>query len=168
MNRQIIGLALGAMLLGPSFPVEAQQPAKVPRLGFLAVSRLPYHWGFRQGLRELGYAEGKNFHIEYRYAEGKIERLPGLAAELVRLKVDVIVSAGGTPVIMAAKNATNAIPITFVGSSDPVALGIVASLARPGGNVTGLNIGGPELYGKRLELLKEAVPGISRAALLLN
>jgi putative tryptophan/tyrosine transport system substrate-binding protein len=168
LNKLLLGFVLGALLLAFSFPAGGQRAGKVPRLGFLAVSRLPYHEGFRQGLRELGYAEGKNLHIDYRYAEGKIERLPGLAAELVRLKVDVIVSAGGTPVIMAAKNATNAIPITFVGSADPVALGIVASLARPGGNVTGLNIGAPELYGKRLELLKEAVPGTARAALLLN
>jgi putative ABC transport system substrate-binding protein len=104
--------------------------------------------------------EGKNITIEYRFAEGKLERLPDLAVELVRFKVDVIVAAGGTPAILAAKNATSTIPIVFPAVSDPVALGIVASLARPGGNVTGLTIRVPEFSGKRLELLKEVVPGL--------
>jgi putative ABC transport system substrate-binding protein len=167
MKKKLTALTLSAVLFALGVSVEAQQ-LKIPRIGFLAFSRQSYHDGLRQGLRELGYVEGQNILIEYRSAEGKIDRLPELASELVRLKVDLIISAGGTPVILAAKNATDAIPITFVGSSDPVALGLVATLARPGGNMTGLTIGGPELYGKRLELLKESIPKVSRAAILLN
>ncbi len=116
----------------------------------------------------LGYVEGKNIFIEYRYAEGKLDRLPDLAAELVRLKVDVIVIAGGTPPLLAAKNATRTIPIVFAAGADPVGSGFVTSLARPGGNITGLSLVAPELSGKRLELLKETVPKVSRVAVLLN
>src|SRR6185369_17118886 len=127
---------------------EAQQPEKVPRIGILIAASTSFYSArveaLRQRLRELGYVEGKNIVIDYRFAEGKLERLPDLAAELVRLSVDVIVAAGGTPAILAAKNATSAIPIVFPAVSDPVALGIVASLARPGGNITGLTIRVPE------------------------
>ncbi len=149
---------------------EAQQAKKVPRIGFLSApasstisARIE---AFRQGLRELGYVEGQNIVIEYRYAEGKFERLPDLAAELVRLKVDVIVAAGGIQAIRAAKNATNTTPIVMTAAIDPVGDALIASLARPGGNITGLSLGGPELYGKRLELLKETVPKVSRVAFL--
>ena len=123
----------------------------------------------RQALRELGYIEGQNIAIEYRYAEGKVDRLPELAAELVRLKVDIIVVAGGDPFIRAAKNATKTIPIVMVGQgSDPVAVGLVDSLARPGGNVTGITNLTRELGGKRLELFKEAVPQLTRVAVLYD
>jgi len=121
---------------------------------------------FRQGLRDLGYVEGRNVVIEYRSAEGKYERFPALAAELVALKVDVIVAAGSTPAALAAKQATRTILIVFASAADPVASGLVTSLARPGGNVTGLSTVGSELVGKRLEQLKQAVPGVSRVAVL--
>ena len=167
-----LAIALLAMVLPWLHLAEAQQPKQIPRVGYLSTqfaSRVPASTNaFRQGLGELGYVEGKNIAIEYRWAEGKIERLPDLAAELVRLKVDVIV-AGNTPGIQAAKNATRAIPIVFAGlGTDPVEIGFVASLARPGGNITGVGAGGPELYGKRLELLKETVPGLARVAYLRN
>ena len=172
MKAKILLYALPALILATIHLAEAQQPTKIPRIGFLsttsASSIAPNLEAFRQGLRESGYIEGKNIIIEYRWAEGKIERVPDLAAELVRLRVDVIV-AGGSPGIRAAKDATNAIPIVFAGlGTDPVELGFVASLARPGGNITGVGAGNPELYGKRLELLKEAVPRLSRAAYLRN
>jgi|SoiMethySBSTD1v2_1073268.scaffolds.fasta_scaffold585185_1 ABC-type uncharacterized transport system substrate-binding protein len=149
---------------------EAQQPGKVHRVGYLsargAVS-LPrsYSEGFRQGLRDLGYIEGKNVLIEFRFAEGKLDRFPSLVAELVQLKVDVLVSTEAAA-IRAAKQATKTIPIVFVTTQDPVAVGYVDSLARPGGNITGLTRLTRELSGKRLELLKEMVPGISRVGLL--
>ena len=148
--------------------VEAQQPVKIPRIGILiAGSASSYSArveGFRRRLRELGYVEGKNIVIEYRYAEGKFERLPDLAAELVRLKVDVIVTTG--PAILAAKKASPTIPIVFAAAGDPVGSGLVSSLARPGGNITGLSLNAPDLDGKRLELLKEAFPKIARVAFL--
>ena len=147
----------------------AQQAKKVPRIGFLIgsspsanVARIE---SFRQRLRDLGYVEGKNIAIEYRYAEGKLDRLPALAAELVRLKVDVIVT-GASSVTRAAKGATSTIPIVMTSDLDPVGNGFVVSLARPGGNITGLSILAPELSGKRLELLKEIVPRLSRVAVL--
>jgi len=124
------------------------------------------HEAFRQGLRDLGYVEGRNVVIEYRDAEGKLERLPALAAELVALKVDVIVTGGGTPTALAAKQATRTVPIVFIAVGDPVTSGLVTSLARPGGNVTGLTSLAPELVGKWLELLTQAVPGVSRVAFL--
>jgi putative ABC transport system substrate-binding protein len=170
MKKKIAVFTLCAMLFALCFSVEAQQPKKVYRIGYLT-SRAPASDSFRSeairlALRELGYIEGQNIAIEYRYAEGKFDRLPEVAAELVRLKVDVIVAAGGTPVILAARNATSTIPIVFPTVSDPVALGFVASLARPGGNITGLTIRTPEFSGKRLELLKEVVPQATRVAVL--
>src|SRR5882724_7163867 len=145
----------------------AQQPTKIPRIGYLTAGSLSAQSArikaFRQGLRELGYVEGKNIVIEWRSAEGKLDRLPALAAELVRLRVDVIVTAGPIPT-RSAKEATSTIPIVMTQDSDPVGNGFVASLARPGGNITGLSTLAPELSGKRLELLKEIVPRLSRVA----
>jgi len=150
---------------------QAQQPTKVPRIGFLSAispstvaARIE---AFRQGLRELGYVEGKNIVIEYRYAEGKPDRLSALAAELVRLKVDVIVT-GGPAVNRPAKEATVTIPIVLGFDNDPVGNGFVASLARPGGNITGLSTHYPEISGKQLELLKEIIPKLSRVAVFGN
>ncbi|HEX9661773.1 MAG TPA: ABC transporter substrate-binding protein, partial [Candidatus Binatia bacterium] len=147
---------------------DAQQPARIHRIGILintpASAQSTQVEAFRRRLRELGYVEGKNIVIEYRYAEGKLERLPDLAAELVRLKVDVIVTAG--PAILAAKKASTTIPIVFAVATDPVGLGLVSSLARPGGNITGLSLMWPDLNGKRLELLKEAFPKVARVAFL--
>jgi putative ABC transport system substrate-binding protein len=167
MNRRITGVILGAVLLALSLPAEAQQPMKIPRIGGLQgaspATDLARTEAFRQGLRELGYVEGKNIVTEWRSAEGKLDRLPALAAELVRLKVDVIVTAGPLPT-RAAKEATTTIPIVMTNDPDPVANGFVASLARPGGNVTGLASLAPELSGKRLELLKEIIPRLSRVA----
>jgi putative ABC transport system substrate-binding protein len=161
-----ISLLLGA-LFSP-IAAEAQQAAKIPRIGYvstnLAVSpHLPD--AFRQGLRDLGYVEGRNVVIEFRSAEGKLDRFPALAAELVTLRVDVIVAAN-TGAALAAKHATKTIPIVFAGPADPITSGLVTSLARPGGNVTGLSSSGPELVGKGLELLKQAVPGVNRVAAL--
>ena len=157
------------MLFALSFPAEAQQPTKIPRIGYLAAASPSANAArieaFRQGLRELGYVEGKNIVIEYRYAEGKLDRLPALAAELVRLKVDVIVT-GGPAATRAAKEATDTIPIVMAQDTDPVGNGFVASLARPGGNITGLSTLSPEISGKQLELLKEIVPKLSRVAVL--
>jgi putative ABC transport system substrate-binding protein len=166
--KSILFWLLAIILLITALPVQAQQSQKVPRIGFLLApsrSALPERIdAFRQGLRELGYLEGQNIVIDYRYAEGKFDRLPDLAAELVRLKVDVIVAAGGIQAIRAAKNATNATPIVMTGALDPVSDGLIASFARPGGTVTGLSLGGSELYGKRLELLKETLSKVSRVA----
>ncbi len=167
MNRRetIVALvALGAVPLA----AEAQQATKVPRIGYLwgNLTGSPHMTeGFRQGLRDLGYVEGRNIVIEFRDAEGKLERLPALAAELVALKVDVIV-VGGTVAALAAKQATRTLPVVFVSAIDPVTDGLVTSLARPGGNVTGLSGLAPELVGKRLEQLKQAVPGVSQVAAL--
>jgi putative tryptophan/tyrosine transport system substrate-binding protein len=161
-----ITLALGG-LFSP-LAAEAQQVAKVPRIGYLALNLVtaPHVMeAFRQGLCDLGYVEGRNVVIEYRSAEGKLERLPALAADLVALKVDVIV-AGGPPQALAAKQAARTIPIVFASAADPVTDGLVTSLARPGGNVTGLSALAPDLVGKRLELLKQTVPGVSRVAVL--
>ncbi len=166
-RRAFIG-ALAGGLLGAPLAAEAQQAAKIARIGYLAGNlaadpHLPE--AFRQGLRDLGYVEGRNVVIEYRDAEGKFERLPALAAELVALKVDVIV-APSTLAALAAKQATKTIPIVFAAAGDAVGSGLVTSLARPGGNVTGLSVLAPELVGKRLELLKQAVPGVTRVAAL--
>ncbi len=169
MSKLVIGLALCALLFALNVPTEAQQPTKIPRIGYLSAtspSTSPgRHEAFLQGLRELEYVDGKNIVIEYRWAEGKLERLPALAAELVRHKVDIIVTAGPIPT-RAAKEATTTIPIVMAQDSDPVGNGFVASLARPGGNITGLSTLAPELSGKRLELLKEIVPKLSRVAVL--
>jgi putative tryptophan/tyrosine transport system substrate-binding protein len=158
------------ILLTVAVVTDAQQPKKVPRIGFLSVTSSgqdPRLEAFRQGLREMGYVEGKNFTLEYRSAEGKFDRLPALAAELIRLNVDVIVTQG-TPAAAAAKNATSTIPIIVSGGTDPVATGLVSSLARPGGNITGVTIMNEELAGKRLELLKETSPKVSRIGVLWN
>jgi putative tryptophan/tyrosine transport system substrate-binding protein len=169
MGNKTFYLALSALLFVLCFPVQAQQPSKVSKIGFLVVPSRSFFAdrmeSFRQGLKSLGYVEGKNILIEYRYAEGKLDRLPELAKELVGVKVDVIVTTS-TPSVLAAKNATGTIPIVFATVQDPVADGIIDSLARPGGNATGLSILAPELGGKRLEILKEAVPGITRVAFL--
>jgi ABC-type uncharacterized transport system substrate-binding protein len=162
---------LTSFLLACVHLVEAQ-PVKAPRIGILSggsSTGQPLHDAFRQGLRELGYIENQNIVIEHRYAEGTHERLSDLAAELVRLKVDIIFAGvPGTAAAVAAKNTTTRIPIVFANVSDPIATGLVASLARPGANVTGLSGLGPELHGKRLELLNETLPKLSRLAILQN
>jgi len=161
------------MLLALPFPAWAQQPKKVPRIGYLSPTDPPTDSaraeGFRLALRERGHIEGQNIAVEYRYAEGKRDRHPELAAELVRLKVDIIVAAGAEPVVRAAMNATKTIPIVMMGGgTDPVEAGLIESLARPGGNVTGITLLSGELGGKRLELLKEAVPKLARVAVFYN
>ena len=158
------------MLLAVAAGAEAQQPTKVPRIGYLSGAGDPSNPGpnveaFRRGLQELGYIEGKNILVEYRYIEGKRDRVPSLVAELVQLKVDVLVSPN-LPSIRAAKQATKTIPIVMVINWDPVAEGLIDSLARPDGNITGLSRLTRDLSGKRLELLKEVVPGISRVGIL--
>ena len=173
MRKTVISFALCAMLFALCMSAEAQQPTKVPRIGYLSntdpATDSARAEGIRLALRELGYIEGQNIAIEYRYAEGKVDRGPEHAAELLRLKVDIIVVASGDPWIRAAKNATKTIPIVMMGlGSDPVKAGFVESLARPGGNVTGLTALNTELGGKRLELLKEAVPKLSRVAVLYD
>src|SRR5215471_13736566 len=168
MNRNIFSVALCVLLLALSVPAEAQQTKKISHIGFLATNNLKNNLGaLRQSLRELGYVEGKNFTIEYRSADGKFDQLPALAAELVRLKVDVIVPQG-TPAAVAAQNATKTIPISISGGTDPVATGLGRSLARPGGNITGVTIMNEELVGKRLELLKETSAKVSRLGVLWN
>jgi putative tryptophan/tyrosine transport system substrate-binding protein len=170
MRKGFFGFALSGMLLALCFSAEAQQPTKVPRIGYV-VDGNPNNPGpsveaFRQGLRDLGYVEGKNILVEYRYLEGKRDRIPGVIAELLQRKVDVLIP-GSPPSIRAAKQATKTIPIVIVTTQDPVAAGYVDSLARPGGNITGLTRLTRDLSGKRLELLKEVVPGMSRVGLLL-
>jgi ABC-type uncharacterized transport system substrate-binding protein len=167
-RRRFLQTVSASLLVTPR-AAEAQQAAKIARIGYLATNLAanPYlHEAFRQGLRDLGYVEGRDLVIDYRSAEGKIERLPALAAELIALKVDVIVTAT-TPHALAAKRATTTIPIVFAAAGDAIADGLVTNLARPGGNVTGLSaLVARELIGKRLELLKQAVPGVSRVAIL--
>ncbi len=167
MRKRFFGLALSTMLYALCLPVEAQQAEKVPRIGYLSGSPpssiTARTEAFRQDLRDLGYVEGKNIVIEWRSGEGKRDRFPALAADLVRLKVDVIVTAGPL-VTRAAKEATSTIPIVMAQDPDPVGNGFVASLARPGGNITGLSSLAPGLTGKQLELLKEIVPKLSRVA----
>jgi putative ABC transport system substrate-binding protein len=172
-NRKWVGIFAIVLILVGGVETRAQQQKKVPRIGYLSAlepaRESARSKAIRLGLRELGYIEGQNLAIEYRYAEGKSNRAPELAAELVRLKVDIIVVAGGGPWTRAAKNATNTIPIIMVGvGDDPVEGGLVESLARPSGNVTGLTFLNRELGGKRLELLKEAVPKIARVAVLYD
>jgi putative tryptophan/tyrosine transport system substrate-binding protein len=171
MIRRINFYLLLISLLFIVSPAHAQQPTKVPRIGYLSGSGLSVLSSrieaFRQGLRELGYVEGKNIIIEWRSAEGKFDRLPELAAELVRLKVDVIVSPG--PIVTRpAKEATSTIPIVMAQDTDPVGSGFIASLARPGGNITGLAALAPEMSGKQLELMKEIMPKLSRVTVIGN
>jgi putative ABC transport system substrate-binding protein len=168
-RRTFIASMIGAALSAP-LAAQAQQVGKVPRIGFLfygSPGSSPELDAFRQGLRELGYIEGQNIAIEYRFASGRVERLPELAAELVRLKVDVIVTPT-TPASQAAKQATGTIPIVFAGVADAVGAGLITNIARPGGNVTGLASISAELGGKRLELLKQVAPKASRVAVLYN
>jgi len=165
---QLIWLAVVLNLTLAPLAAEPQQAGQAARIGYLAANltvSLHMTEAFRQGLRDLGYVDGRSVVIEYRDAEGKYDRLPARAAELVALKVDVIVAAD-TPAALAAKQATRTLPIVFIGAGDPVTIGLVTSLARPGGNVTGLSLLAPELVGKRLELLKQAVPGVGRVAAL--
>ena len=173
MNRRIAIWLLAIVLLTTALATAAQQPKKVPRIGYLssvdAARESSRSEAIQLALRELGYIEGQNIASEYRYAEGKIDRYPELVAELVRLKVDIIVVSGGAGTVRAAKNATKTIPIVMLGSgADPVEAGLIESLARPGGNVTGLTLLSRELGGKRLELLKEAVPKVARVAVLYD
>ncbi len=164
----IVPLALG--ILAAAFPGDAQPPGKVYRIGLLGLASTSDVAGLaalRQGLRDLGYEEGKNLAIEYRWAEGKYDRLPGFAAELVRLKVDVLVTYG-TPGALAAKQATTTTPVVMAIIGDAVAVGIVASLARPGGNITGSQFHFPEVMAKRIEMLREAIPRLARVAVLFN
>jgi putative tryptophan/tyrosine transport system substrate-binding protein len=170
MTSKIVNYSLLTIFLLTVSLAQAQQPTKIPRIGYLDgafpstnASRID---AFRHGLRELGYVEGKNIVIEYRHAEGKLDRLPALAAELVRLKVEVLVMGGGGASTGSGMEATKTIPIVMVAAIDPVGQGFVTSLARPGGNVTGLSTLSPEISGKRLELLKEIVPKLSRVAIL--
>ena len=168
-GTNMFAFALTAMLFALCLPAEAQQPTKVFRIGFLNVgspTTSPARQEvFRQGLRDLGYVEGKNIVIDWRYAEGKPDRLPAIAADLVRLKMDIIVTGGGIST-RSAKDATATIPIVMTQDIDPVGNGFVASLARPGGNITGLSTLAPEISGKQMELLKEIVPKFARVAVL--
>jgi putative ABC transport system substrate-binding protein len=171
MNKKIFSLVLATLLLAFVHVSEAQQPGKVPRIGFLGNSTAALEANliapFREGLRNLGYVEGKNIVIEWRWAEGKYERFPSLIAELIASKVEVIVTAG-TPATVALKKATTTLPLVMIAVGDPVGTGLIASLAHPGGNLTGLTSISPELDGKRLELLREVVPKISHVAVLWN
>src|SRR5262249_9956708 len=172
MKKAAVPILIAVVMLALGVTAEAQQPKKVPRIGYLsptdAATDSARAEAIRLALRELGHIEGQNIITDYRYAEGKLDRLPDLAAELVRLKVDIIVVGGDIPT-RAAKNATKTIPIVMMGTgSDPVEAGLVENLARPGGNVTGLTTLNRELGGKRLELLKEAVPKVARVAVLYD
>ena len=170
-DRRIFIATLALSLLWAPLAADAQQSGKVPRIGFLGNSTATLEANlvgpFREGLRDLGYVEGRNILIEYRWAEGKYERFPTLIAELIAQKVDVIVTAG-TPAALAVKRATTSIPLVMVAVGDPVGTGIVASLARPGGNITGLTSIAADLEGKRLELLREVIPKLSHIAVLWN
>src|SRR5215472_15271391 len=175
MNRRYLGIVVAALCLLLTAPLaaDAQQAGKVPRIGFLSLTspsdRPSLLDAFRQSLRGLGWVEGQNIVIDYRYAQDRVDRLPDLAAELVRLKVDLIVASAGTQVAVAAKNATEAIAIVMIYVRDPVGNGLIASLARPGGNVTGVSgSAGLEMFAKQLELLKETVAKIRRVAILSN
>ena len=170
MDRRALLLNSGAAIVAAPLAARSQAAANSPRVGFLfygAPGRSPEIDAFRQGLRDLGYVDGQNITVEYRFAGGQLERLPALAAELVRLKVNVIVTPG-TPASMAAKKATSTVPIVFAGVADAVGAGLIASLARPGGNATGLTSISAALGGKRLELLKAVAPKATRVAVLYN
>ena len=171
-HRSFIFLRI-ALLFAFYLPVEAQQPVRISRIGYLSTTDFSYEStranAIRSALREFGYIEGQNIAIEYRYAEGKLDRYPELAADLVGLKVDIILVTGGSAMVRATNNATKTIPIVMAGAApDPVKAGLVESLARPGGNITGITILAGELSGKRLELLKEAFPKIARVAVLYD
>jgi putative ABC transport system substrate-binding protein len=167
-RRAFLAAVTGGLLAAP-LVAEGQQAKRVPVVGYLIERSGPtaFDEAFRLGLRELGYSEGRNIVVEHRWAEGKTERLPALAAELVKMKVDVILTSG-TPGGLAAKNATSTIPIVLASGGDFVADGLVANFARPGGNITGLSVFARELSGKRLEILKEAIPGMTRVAVAFN
>jgi putative tryptophan/tyrosine transport system substrate-binding protein len=170
MRKEVLAIALVALLLPAVRLADAQQSAKISRIGYLtgtgdAKNPGPYFEAFRQGLRSLGYIEGKNILVEYRYTEGKVDRIPSIVAELIQLKVDVLV-LGQLQAIRAAKDATKTIPIVALTTVDPVESGLIESLARPGANLTGITLLTRELNGKRLELLKETVPNISRVGVL--
>jgi putative ABC transport system substrate-binding protein len=172
VSRRRFGLSLCALVAVPAMARAQAQTARIPRIGYLQAvvpqnGTSPLLEDFRQGLRDLGYAEGRNIELEIRWGEGHLERLPALAADLVRLNVDVIVAVN-SPSVLAAKKATRTIPIVMPLSSDPVGDGLVASLARPGGNITGLSLMAPELSAKRLQLLKEAFPKLRPVAALWN
>lgn len=169
MNKKFLSFALCTLLFALCFPANAQQPGKVPRIGYVMNRSGPMEFdeAFRRGLRELGYVEGENIIVEYRWGDGREEKLRDLITEAVRLKPDIIVTST-TAGVLAAKRATNVIPIVMTNSSDAVRDGLVDSLARPGGNVTGLSTFVPELTGKRLELLKETLPKLSRVATIWN
>jgi putative ABC transport system substrate-binding protein len=168
MKKQLLALSFGAMVFALCASAEAQQPATIPRIGVLGATTLSANLArikaFREGLGELGYVEGKSIVIEWRFLEDKVDGLSALAVELTRLKVDVLVAFGPTST-HAAKEATNTIPVVMAQVNDPIAAGFVASLARPGGNITGLSMMAPELSGKQLELLKEIAPKLSRVAI---
>jgi putative tryptophan/tyrosine transport system substrate-binding protein len=165
MKRKIFGFVLCAMFFAPYFSAQAQQPGKVPRIGLISNNPGFLVEAFQRGLREHGYIEGKNILVEYRYIEGDRDRIPSLVAELLRLNIDIFV-ATSPPTIRSAKQATKTTPIVMVTPQDPVATGAVDSLARPGGNITGLTTLTRELSGKSLELLKEVIPGVSRVGVL--
>ena len=169
MSRKTLAGGLCAMLLAISVPIQAQQPKRIPRVGYLAAvsasADAPRLEAFRQGLRDFGYIEGKNIFIDYRHQSGSFERLPDLAAELIALKIDVLVAVT-TNAALAAKKATATVPIVFMGVTDPITAGLVESLARPGGNSTGVTNMAAILTGKRLELLKETIPKVRRVAVL--
>ena len=171
MNRRELVTLLGGAAAAWPLAAPAQQSAKMPRVGFMGNSTAALEANlvgpFREGLRELGYQEGRNIVIEYRWAEGKYERFPTLIAELLAANVNVIVTAG-TPASLAVKKATSSVPLVMIAVGEPVATGLVASLARPGGNITGVTSISPEIEGKRLELLREVVPGLSHIAVLWN
>jgi putative ABC transport system substrate-binding protein len=171
MIQKVLCFGLGVIVLAFSFPANAQQPKKIPRIGFLGNSTAALEANLsgpvRAGLRDFGYVEGKNIVIEWRWAEGKYDRFPALIAELIATKVDLIVTAG-TPATIALKKATTTLPLVMIAVGDPVGSGLIASLAHPGGNLTGLTSISPELDGKRLELLREVVPKISYVAVLWN
>jgi len=171
MKKRIIGFALSAVLLAVSVSAQAQQSGKIPRIGFLGNSTLDLEANlvgpFREGLRALGYVEGKNILIEYRWAEGKYERFPALIGELVAQKVEIIVTAG-TPASLAVKKAAPSIPLVMIAVGDPIGTGLIESLANPGGNATGLTSMAVDLEGKRLELLREVIPKLSHVAVFWN
>ena len=167
MNKKIIVLTLCAMLFALCYSASAQQPKKMPGIGYLTLRPGPFEHDkiFKQELHNLGWIEGQNLAVEYRWAAGKADRLPVLAKELVDLKLDLVV-ASAAPSVIGMKNATSTIPVVMLGAADPVGVGLVASLSRPGGNITGLSLQSPELAGKRLELLREIIPKLVRVAFL--